>query len=183
MDKVKKVKKPSGSPSIYLNPAFIGPVIDLSNNPRKVVIKKSYYLFQAGKEWLSKHYSEVQEELNFMDLFGFNLDSESCEIEVKMADYDLYKEKAKECKVFKHKSYAQNDMFCPTYFYFLVPTNLVKKCVKFCETYFPNYGVMEFVDNTITIHKAAERLTERTFQGELLQFKQRDRKHTFYSKI
>lgn len=179
--KPKKIRK---SQSMLDNPYLVGPKVDLSDRPKKIVLKKSFHVFQAGKEWLGKKYEHVHEEFNFMDIFAFNVEGECCELEVKMADYDFYKERTRDAKVFKHTSYKADDIFCPNYFYFLVPRSTVKKALRTVEAYFPRYGVIEYCDNAgLIIHKESEKLTDRIYRGELLEYKYRDRKHTFYSKI
>lgn len=141
-------------------------------------------LFVKGTEWLKERYENVHEEINHMDLFAHTDNSDCCEIEIKMADYDLYKEKGKESKIFKHSNYKDNTTFCPNHFYFLVPSNLVKKCIKFCNTYFPNYGVLEFDGTEIIVQVKAKRLSRKIFKGEFLDYQGRkEYKHNRYLKV
>ena len=174
---MNKEAKPRGIQSIYHNKAFWGGVVELENTVKKPV-NRSIVLFRAGRKFLEEKYETVHEEINFMDLFAHSKSGECCEIEIKMADYDLYKERTKESKSFKHSEYKNQKTFCPNEFYFLVPTNLVKKCIKFCEDSFPSYGVLEFYSDNVILHKKSERLTDKKFNGEFLDFKGRkDFKH------
>ena len=169
---------------MYDNPNFVKPFVPVGNILPKSEKKLVNFLFEEGKRFLNSKYAIVEEELNHMDLFGFNMLSDSCEIEIKVADYDLYKEATKPVKKMKHKIYATHretqDGFCPNYFYYLVPENLVVKAVKFVNKHYPDYGVLAYnplLIKELRIVKESNRLTNHPFTGELLKIPYKDYFH------
>ena len=109
-----------------------------------------------------------------MDMFGYDMGGDCCEIEIKAAYYDFCKEITKESKVNKHKAYKINSKtgkgFCPTRFYFIVPEQKKELVLKRMEIHFPKYGLITW--NQLTkqyqIVKKSERLTEKKFNGTVL---------------
>lgn len=160
--------------SIYQNENLVGAKVPKAEIRRKIAKRKfiySYFLYEAAKEWLNGRYDHVSVELNGMDLFAVSDKGVTCEIEVKLADYDLYKEKSRDSKIFKHTSYSEGDVFCPTFFYFLVPDNLKVKATKFCEGNFPKYGIITYSKkrrNKLLVIRESEKLTDKMFDGNLL---------------
>lgn len=135
-----------------------------------VKMKRSQRLYQIGRELLKKEFAFVKTEFNHMDLFGFNFGGDSCEIEVKVADYDFYKEFNKFEKQCKHSAYKNIPEVCPTRFYFLVLHNMAEKALRKIEAELPKYGLITWCpyEDQVRILKKSERLSEVPFQGDLL---------------
>lgn len=148
------------------------------------MIKPSGHMFRIGRELLKSEFQEVHEEFNAMDIFGFTPHGDSCEIEVKVADYDFHKEFKKESKVKKHAgymfAYATGKGFVPTRFYFFVLSNLTKRALAKIEAKQLPYGLIEYNSSSgeYRIVKKSEKLTSKPFLGELgLSVPKKDFKH------
>lgn len=143
-------------------------------------------MFKTAKQMLEKEFEFVEEEFSHMDVFGYTPNGDCCEIEVKVADYDFYKEFTKPNKKAKHSSYRWNSKnqvgFCPNRFYFFVLDNLRDKALKRMKRSRLKYGLITFNPYTkkVDIVKKSERLTEMKFCGELPHFPYKDFKHRRY---
>lgn len=150
--------------------------------------KPSFYMFKHGRALLNREFENVVEEFHYMDLFGFNLNGESCEIEVKVADYDFHKEFTKKSKVEKHSKYLhcvahkeKSPYWCPTRFYFMVLQNLTTRALTKIDNKGLPYGLIEYnsLSGEITIIRKSKKLTHKKFLGELpIYNKQRDNRHS-----
>ena len=129
-------------------------------------------LYEAGKKLLDKEFPNVEVEQNMRDLFGYSINGDCIEIEVKASLEDFYKEFNKPCKRDKHKSIEwsrRNGVgYCPTRFYFIVPYHLKFTCLRKMNRHRPQYGMIVFnqVTGECQIYKKAKRLTDRPYMGE-----------------
>lgn len=109
-----------------------------------------------------------------MDAFGYNIDGECTEVEIKVADYDFYKEFSKECKVAKHKSYQLssnlNKGFCPTHFYFMVLHTFEKRALRKMDAEKCPYGLITYNHSTgqLRLARQCPQLTTMAFTGIVL---------------
>lgn len=143
-------------------------------------------MFKHGRAMLEAEFKEVREEFEFMDLFGFTVDGDTCEIEIKTADYDFHKEFKRKSKVEKHAKYMDvffngADHFCPTRYYFLVNKNMTDLVLRKLREKGLPYGILQYdtLKDRISLVKKSERLTKKRFLGEFNQYitKARDFKH------
>ena len=142
-------------------------------------------MFEHGKALLRKEFDHVFEEFEHMDLVGFNEGGDSCEIEIKVADYDFYKEFKKESKLAKHGMYlcefGRKDgfYFCPTRYYFMVLSNFTVRALKYLNQKMLPYGLIEYnsLKDRVLIIKKSERLTEQKWDGLLPECRGRDYRH------
>lgn len=100
-----------------------------------------------AKSWLEETYENVHFEYQHKDVFGFDKDGDSTEIEIKVADYDFYKEFRRKSKVRKHIHYVQG-IDAPTYFYFYVLSNFTERAIKGIDEFKLPYGLIEY--NSLT---------------------------------
>lgn len=131
------------------------------------------YMFEIGKELLSKEFSCVEEEISGMDLFGYNVYGPCCEIEIKVSDYDIYKEFRKPTKKEKFKAYMKakktGDGFCPTRFYYFVPEKYHALIQRLIIRHRRNYaGIILYnhFKKSHSIVKKSEIVTDKPFVGE-----------------
>ena len=145
--------------------------------------KPVYYMFQEARVMLAREFSEIRQEFNHMDVFGYNQNGDCCEIEVKVADYDFYKEWGKAGKVHKHKSYRQAAKhrrgFCPNRFYFMVMTNLEERAIKKLDATKSPYGLITYnsLTHEINIVRKSEKLTDKPFDGEISNIPYKEYSH------
>lgn len=138
--------------------------------------KISNGMYLAGAELLHKEFETVLREDNFMDLFAFNNNGDSCEIEVKVNDYDFYKEFTKPCKRSKHLAYKYHARmpygFCPTRYYFMVPWTLEHRAITRIRKELSHYGLITYHQSTckVKIIRKAKRMHEKPYIGEKLNF-------------
>ncbi len=134
-------------------------------------ISKDMYL--AGMELMRKEFETVLKEYSLMDLFAFNMGGDTCEIEIKVNDYDFYKEFTKYCKKYKHLAYKYHAKrphgFCPTRYYFMVPYNLRLKAIIRIKKELPHYGLIVFHDGKPIIVRKAKRMHKKPYTGETLK--------------
>ena len=147
-------------------------------NTRKPV---SENMFRHAINMLASEFENVEQEFHHKDVFGYTPNGSSCEIEVKVNDYDFYKEFNKPCKKFKHEHYSKNPNICPTRFYFMVPRNLMPKAIKKINEnpWYNKYGliVYDYFMDSYKIVKKSEILSNQPFIGEVLDIPFRDFKH------
>lgn len=150
----------------------------LSNNTRKTVADRMYVHAIAI---LQNEFSFVKEEFHHKDVFGYNPGGASCEIEIKVNDYDFYKEFNSPKKKFKHKHYSEQSNICPTRFYFFVPRNLMVRALRKMENnpWYNKYGLIiyDYFMDAYKIVKKSEVLSDSPFIGEILDTPFRDYKH------
>lgn len=140
-------------------------------------MKPADQMRQIAKDMLAKEFENVAtEHCKFlgrktasrpaklvMDVFGWTEGGDSCEIEIKVADYDFHKEFTKPIKKAKHRYYrsANSDKFVPTRFYYFVLSNLTDRALKRIKRHRLPYGLIEFNSLTgeVKIVRKSERLT------------------------
>lgn len=130
-------------------------------------IKPVDAMFLIGQKLLEKEFDNVFIEFNGMDIFGFNNNGESTEIEVKTACYDLYKEVVN--KKMKHQNYKKARPFTPTRFYFFINKNLEERARRFLKKHNLSYGLITYnpLSGDYNIAKKSDKLSEEGYQGEL----------------
>ena len=130
-------------------------------------------MFKLGEAILKKEFEHVETEYAFMDLFGCNHNGDSCEIEIKCGDYDLYKELVKPSKVAKHTNYLAGVGFVPTRFYFLVLQPVERKAIAWMDKHSLPYGLLVFNSNNGHGYMArkSQKLSDLPFLGEVNYYK------------
>lgn len=146
------------------------------------LIKPVKAMFHIGCHMLLKEFEHVKVEVHHMDILGFNLGGDSCEIEVKSANSDLLKEMQKESKLTKHKNYKAGIGFVPTRYYFLTQKTVLKCALKFLDKHELPYGLIIYNSNTghWTMERKSEKLSDQKFNGEINIYKGRDFKHSIF---
>jgi hypothetical protein len=136
-------------------------------------------MFLLGHKILEDKYQSVCMEYKFMDLFGFNYNGESCEIEIKTSDYDFHKEFAKGSKVKKHDKYLNNKEFTPTFFYFMVNKPASRAALKQIELRKLPYGLIVYdgLKGTHEVVIESQRLSEQKFVGKFNEYEGIDFRH------
>lgn len=142
-------------------------------------IKPVDAMFELGTSILKKEFEVVQEEYAHMDLFAFNPNGDSCEIEIKCGQYDILKEMGKISKKQKHFNYCKKVGFVPTRFYFFVLKPCMKTALTFLDKYKLPYGLLVYDTNKgigYLVRKSA-RLSEQPFAGEVNAYNGREYFH------
>ena len=136
-------------------------------------------MFDLGKHILNKEFEFVEEEFAHMDLFGFTPNGDSCEIEIKCGQFDIYKEMSRLSKREKHKNYKKKKGFVPTRYYFFVLKPSLKTAEKFLDEYKLPYGLLVYDSNNGTgyLVRKSERLSDLPFTGELNNYSGREYFH------
>lgn len=149
-----------------------------SINTRKHISQK---MIEHARDLLLKEFENVEVEFHHKDVFGFTANGASCEIEIKVNDYDFNKEFTKPSKKFKHDNYKTSPEICPTRFYFMVPRNLLSTARNRIErtSWYQNYGLIIYDDfmDAYKIIKKSEILSTEPFTGEILTIPFKDYKH------
>ena len=107
-------------------------------------------MLQIADGMLLSEFSNVAKESQYRDVYGFNPGGESCEIEIKVACYDLYKEFSKDSKVRKHARYMiahkeKRTKEVPTRFYFFVlGDSLARRALALVDKHNLPYGVIKY---------------------------------------
>ncbi len=145
------------------------------------MIKPSARMYKHAEAMLLREFDVVEKEFQHKDVFGFTPNGSSCEIEIKVSDYDFYKEFGAPRKKFKHKAYKNNPEICPTRFYFFVPSNLVEKALRRMKRskWYNRYGLISYhvATDQIVIVKKSEILSDSPFLGEILIMPFKDYRH------
>lgn len=112
-----------------------------------------------AKSWMQNDHRHVEIEYDRKDVFGWNDKGKSTEVEIKVADYDFYKEFQRKSKVKKHLHYVQG-INAPTFFYFFVLSNFTQRALKCIDDLELPYGLLEYntLKKKITIIRIARRL-------------------------
>ena len=134
-------------------------------------------MVNAVKQVMSNDYPVVREEFYNLDVFGYNEETgQTIEVEIKLADYDFYKEFNKPTKRFKHRAYRRafekGQGFCPTRFYFCVPYPMKDRALRVMRRRKRGYyGLLAFcqLQQKLVVVKRCEPLHDREWDGRVLK--------------
>jgi len=140
---------------------------------QEVLTKPFNIMVGLGQALLNQEFSVVEQNFRLMDLFGYNPNGHSCEIEIKVNDYDFYKEFSKPSKKKKHQMYEKNKDrkfgFCPRRFYFFVPYTMEKRALKWMKQFewYKNYGLLTYnhFSREVRVAKKSNILNRFPFRG------------------
>lgn len=129
-------------------------------------------MYKKARQLLLEEFKHCRTEFQYKDAFGFDPNGDSCEIEIKLNDYDFFKEFTKPSKKDKHEAYLNRPDLCPTRFYFMVPRIIWDRALaRINDTPIMNrYGLIvydPFMDS-VKIVKKSEKLSDFPFRGQML---------------